>query len=57
VKIQHARPLAQERVNELWLGYTDVGTGSGFRIHFEIFVITIVGEDPACSTPCSRESE
>jgi hypothetical protein len=52
VKIQHARPLAEERVNELWLGYTHVGTGSGFRIHFEIFVITIVGEDPACSTPC-----
>jgi hypothetical protein len=57
VKIQHARPLAQERVNELWLGYTHVSTGSGFRIHFEIFVSTIVGEDPACSSSCSRENE
>jgi hypothetical protein len=44
-------------VNELWLGYTHVGTGSGFRIHFEIFVSTIVGEDPACSSPCSQENE
>jgi hypothetical protein len=37
-------------VNELWLGYTHVGTGSGFRIHFEIFVSTIVGEDPTSSS-------
>jgi hypothetical protein len=57
VKIQHARPLAQERMSELWLGYIHVGTGSGFRIHFEISISTIVGEDPACSSPCSRENE
>jgi hypothetical protein len=38
VKIQHARPLAQERVNELCLGYTSVGIGSGFWIHFEIYL-------------------
>jgi hypothetical protein len=57
VKIQHARPLAHETVSELWLGYTHVGTGSGFRIHFEISISTIVGEDPACSSSCSRENE
>jgi hypothetical protein len=37
MKTQHARPLAHKRVSELWLGYTPVGTDSGFRIHFEIF--------------------
>jgi hypothetical protein len=26
-------------VSEFWLGYTHVGTGSGFRIHFEIFCL------------------
>jgi hypothetical protein len=34
VKIQHARPLAHERMSELWLGYTHVGTSSGFWIQF-----------------------
>jgi hypothetical protein len=37
--IQHASPFVHERVSELWLGYTPVGTGSGFRIHFEIFCL------------------
>jgi hypothetical protein len=39
MKIQHARPLAQERVSELWLGSTPAGTGSGFWIHFEILFL------------------
>jgi hypothetical protein len=39
VKIQHARLLAHERVSELWLGYTPVGTGSGFSIHFGIIFL------------------
>jgi hypothetical protein len=39
MKIRRASPLAHERVNELWLCYTPVGTGSGFRIHFEIFCL------------------
>jgi hypothetical protein len=57
VKIQHARPLAHEKMSELWQCYTHVGTRSGFRIHFEISISTIVGEDPACSSPCSRGNE
>jgi hypothetical protein len=57
MRIQHANPIAHERVSEFWLGYTHIGTGSGFRIHFEISVSTIVGEDPTCSSPCPRENE
>jgi hypothetical protein len=34
--IWHASPLVHKRVNELWLCYTPVGTGSGFLIHFGI---------------------
>jgi hypothetical protein len=40
VKIQHARPLAHERMIEFWLGYIPVGTGSGFWIHFGIIFST-----------------
>jgi hypothetical protein len=36
MRIQHASPLALKRLSEVWLGYTPVGTGSGFWIHFEI---------------------
>jgi hypothetical protein len=36
MRIQHASPLAQERVSELWLGYTPIGTSSEFWIHFGI---------------------
>jgi hypothetical protein len=39
MKIQHAGPLPHEIVSELWLGYSHVGTGSGMRIHFEIFCL------------------
>jgi hypothetical protein len=38
MRIQHASPLAHERLSELWLGYTPTGTGSGFRIHFGIIL-------------------
>jgi hypothetical protein len=43
VKIQHACPLAHERMNEFWLGYTPVGTGCEFRIHFEILGLDCYG--------------
>jgi hypothetical protein len=36
MRIQHASPLAHERMSELWLGYSPLGTDSGFRIHFGI---------------------
>jgi hypothetical protein len=39
VKIQHVGPLAHKRMSEFWPGYTPTGTGSGFRIHFEIFCL------------------
>jgi hypothetical protein len=39
MKIQHAIPLAYERMSELWLGCTHVGTRSGFWIHFEIIFL------------------
>jgi hypothetical protein len=39
VKIQHTGRLAHEIVSELWLANTHVGTGSGFRIHFQIFCV------------------
>jgi hypothetical protein len=39
VKIQHANPLAYERISEVWLGYTPVRTGSGFGIHIGIFCL------------------
>jgi hypothetical protein len=41
MRIQHASPVVNERVSKLWLGYTPVGTGSRFWIHFGIFFLRI----------------
>jgi hypothetical protein len=36
MRIQQSSPLVHKRLSELWLGYTPLGTSSGFRIHFGI---------------------
>jgi hypothetical protein len=57
LRIQHARPLVQLWVSEIWLSYTPAGTGSGVEIHFEFFFSITLGEDPARWSPCSLHND